>query len=92
MNLNYQIYSFLFSLFFGFIYYILFYIFRKYLLYSKLVFSVLYNFIFMIFNVFLYLVCIVKINYGKISYVFFLLFILGVFICRRVFTYFKCKL
>lgn len=77
MTLIIQLYSLGFSFVFGVIFSILIYVNKKVLFFSKMIFKVVNNFIFLMGNSILYFLCIKLINNGILHIYFFLMFLLG---------------
>ena len=95
MKLDIQIYSFIYSFFFGCCFYFLLDIFNKLVNRMNIVFKIILSFIFVIFMACLYFLILLFINNGVV-HVYFLLSILGgyIFIYKGllpVFTHFRKK-
>lgn len=75
MELSIQIYSLLYSFFFGIIFYFLLDIFNKYCNKCKLLFKIILSFLFVILNSSLYFLGLMYINNGYL-HIYFLIFIM----------------
>lgn len=85
MPLNIQLYSFLVSFVYGFIYFILLEVNSRFIYSSKVAVKVMSSFIFVMFNILLYFIILMKINNGYIHFYFFLCIILGYFLCKVIY-------
>ena len=80
MILSEQIISLIFSFVWGFIYYFLFTIFKKYLVFSK--YKVLFNIIFNFILAILFFIGIVVINNGILSFYYLIFIVFGFFVSK----------
>lgn len=80
MILSKQIISLIFSFVWGFIYYFLFTIFKKYLVFSK--YKVLFNIIFNFILAILFFIGIVVINNGILSFYYLIFIVFGFFVSK----------
>ena len=85
MILRIQIFSLLYSFFYGIVFYILLEINHKILYNGKLFYRIIISFLFVIFASLLYFIILMKINYGYIHFYFFLCIILGYILCKVVY-------
>ena len=91
MSVDIQIYSLLFTLIYGFIDYILYKVFYKYLILGSLFRKVVYNTFFMLCNVIIYFICIYYINGGIFHIYFFFSYIIGFILSLKMYMYIKCQ-
>ena len=91
MVLTIQIYSLLFSFFYGMFFYILLEINYKFLYSDKLLFKIFYTLIFILFNTLLYFICLKKINNGIIHFYFILSILLGYLVLKLIIKRIKIK-
>lgn len=82
MVLAIQIYSLLFSFFYGMFFYFLLEINYKFLYNDKFILKLIYTLVFILFNTLLYFVCLKKINNGVIHIYFLLIILLGYIIAK----------
>ena len=80
MILSKQIISLIFSFVWGFIYYFLFTIFKKYLVFSK--YKALFNIIFNFILAILFFIGIVVINNGILSFYYLIFIVFGFFVSK----------
>lgn len=90
MILSEQVLSLLFCFIWGFVYYFLFYKFKRFLVFSK--FNLLYNIIFNLTMSIGFFMGIVKINDGILNIYFLIFIILGFVLSRFIFGKFKCQI
>lgn len=87
-----QILSLLFSFLYGVFDYYSFHFFRKRFKNYNIFFKIIYNVLFMIFNVFLYVLLLYYINSGVFNIYFLLLYLFGAFIGEKLYMYTKRQL
>lgn len=85
MNLRVQLISLIVSFLYGVFFYLLLELNYKFLYSSNLVVKIVVSFLFVMFNVLLYFLILMKINYGYVHLYFFLCIILGYFVCKVVY-------
>ncbi len=85
MNLRIQLISLIVSFLYGGFFYLLLELNSKFLYSSNLVVKIVVSFLFVMFNVLLYFLILMKINYGYVHLYFFLCIILGYFVCKVVY-------
>lgn len=82
MVLTIQVYSLLFSFFYGMFFYFLLEINYKFLYNDKFIFKFIYTLVFILFNTLLYFVCLKRINNGVVHIYFLLVILLGYIIAK----------
>ena len=92
MSVVVQLLTIFFSFIYGFLYFVIFNRFKKYLVYGKTLNKFIYNGIYMSFSVFIYFISIVIINNGIIHFYFLLCFLLGLLVGYYFLRYIRRKL
>lgn len=84
MSLKVQMFSILFSFVFGIACMLSFKVLSKYLLYIKLKYKIIFNIMFFSFLALIYFLLLRMINNGILHSYFFLFFIFGIFVVKKI--------
>ena len=92
MKVSIQVLALLFSFLYGGIDVFLLMFFKKYLMLGNIYKKMLYNSIFMVFNVFIYFILMYFINGGIFHYYFLIVYELGFILFYKLYVYIRCQL
>jgi len=91
MILRVQIFSLLYSFFYGIVFFILLEVNRRILYEGKIIYRVILSFMFVIFISLLYFIGLLKINYGILHFYFYLSLFTGYLLSFVIYNKFNCK-